>query len=197
MVKWTYINYSIKSILQEAPKGLQAKEASSDIASWPLQYPFSLSFLLTFCCCFWVTKSCLTLSHPMNCSMSGSSVLFYLPVSSNSCPFSHWCYLTISPSAAPFSFYLQSFLASGSFPVSQFFTSGGQSIGASASVLSIYIQDWFPLGLILQSKGFSRVFSSTIVRKHQLFGAQPSLWSNSHLNMTIGKNSFDYMFLYW
>ena len=99
----------------------------------------------------------------MNCSMSGSSVLFYLPVFSNSCPLSQWCYLTISPSAAPFSFHLQSLSASRSFPMSWFFTSGGQSIGASASVLSMSIQDWFPLGLtdlILQSKGFSRVFKS-------------------------------------
>ena len=121
-------------------------------------------------------------------------------VYSNLFPLSQWCHPTISSSVIPFSSCLQSFSASGSFPLSQFFTSGGQSIAASVSVLSMYVQDWFPLGLtdlILQSKGFSRVFSSTTVRKHQLFGAQPSLWSNSHLNMTIGKNSFDYMFLYW
>ena len=75
-----------------------------------------------------------------------------------------------------------------SFPMSPFFTSGGQSIGvsASASVLSMNIQGWFPLGLTcwisLPSKGLSRVFSSTIVQKHQFFGAQPSLWSNSHIH---------------
>ena len=93
-------------------------------------------------------------------------------VCSNSCPLSQWCYLTISFSAAPFSFCLQSFPASGSFPMSQFFTSNGQSIGASASasVLPMNIQGWFPLGLTglisLQSKGLSRVFSSAKISKH-------------------------------
>ena len=98
-------------------------------------------------------------------------------VCSNSCPSSWWCYSTISSSAASFSLCLQSFPASGSFPVSQLFTSGGQSIGASASasVLSMNIQGWFPFALTgwisLQSKGLSRVFSST----------QPSLWSSCHI----------------
>ena len=91
---------------------------------------------------------------------------------SNSCPSSQWCHSTISSSVVPFS-HLQSFPASGSFPVSQFFTSGGQNIGvsASASVLPMNIQDWFPLGwtgwISLQSKGLSRVFSNTTVQKHQ------------------------------
>ena len=95
---------------------------------------------------------------------------------------------TISSSIIPFSSCLQSFPASGSFQISQFFTSGGQSTGAttSASVLPMNIQDWFSLGLTglisLQSKGLSRVFSNTTVQKHQFFGAQLSLWSNSHLN---------------
>jgi len=85
---------------------------------------------------------------------------------SNSCPSSRWCHPTISSSVVPFSSCLQSFPASGSFPMSQFFASGGQSIGASASAsaLPMNIQDWFPLGLtglILQSKGLSSVFSST------------------------------------
>ena len=106
---------------------------------------------------------------------------------SNSCPSSQGCHLTISSSVVPFSSRLQSFPASGSFPMSQFFTSGGQSIGASASasVLSMNIHDWFPLewtGLILQSMGLSRVFSSTTVQKHQFFGAQLCLWSNSHMH---------------
>ena len=89
---------------------------------------------------------------------------------SNSCPLSRWCHLTISSSVAPFSSCLQSFPASGSFPVSQFFASGGQSIGVltSASVLPMNIQDWFPLGLTglisLQSKGLSKVFSYTTVQ---------------------------------
>ena len=86
----------------------------------------------------------------------------------------------------PFSSYLQSFPAWGSFLMSQFFASGGQSIGASASVLPINIQDWFPLGLIglisLWSKGLSSIFSSTTIWKHQFFGAQSSLWSNSHIH---------------
>ena len=83
---------------------------------------------------------------------------------SNSCPSSWWCHPTISSSIVPFSFCLQSFPASGSFPMSQLFALGGQSIGASASasVLPVNIQDWFPLGLtalILKSKGLSRIFS--------------------------------------
>ena len=110
-------------------------------------------------------------------------------VCSNSCPLSQWYHPTISSSVIPFFSCLQSFPASGSFPVSQFFTPGGQSIGVSASalVLQMIIQGWFPLrltGLIsLLSKGLSRVFSSTTVRKQQFFGTQPSLWSNSHMCM--------------
>ena len=102
-------------------------------------------------------------------------------VYSNSCPLSPWCHPTISFSIIPFSSCLQSFPASGSFLMSQFFASGGQSIGvsASASVLPMNIQDWFPSGLIglisLQSKGLSRVFSNTTVQKHQFFSAQLSL----------------------
>ena len=100
---------------------------------------------------------------------------------SNSCPLSRWCGPIISSSVVPFSSCLQSFPASGSFPRSQFFTSGGQSIGVSAStsVLPMNIQDWFPLGytdwISLQSKGLSRVFPSTTVQKHQFFGSQLSL----------------------
>ena len=109
---------------------------------------------------------------------------------------SRWCHLTISSSVVPFASCLQSFPASGSFLMSQFFaSSGGLSIGvsASASVPSMNIQGWFPLGLTalisLQSKGLSRVFSNTTVRKHQFFGAQLSLWSNCHIHtMTTGKN---------
>ena len=102
-------------------------------------------------------------------------------IHSNSCPLSQWCHLTISSFVAPFLFYLQSFPASGSFPMSLLFTSADQSTGtsASASVLPMNIQGWFPLGLIslisMQSMGLSRVFSSTTIRKHQFFGAQPSL----------------------
>ena len=107
---------------------------------------------------------------------------------SNSFPPSQWCHPTISSSVIPFSSCLQSFPASGSFQMSQFFATGGQNIGASASalVLPMNIQDWFPLGLTglisLQSKGLSRVFSSTAVQKHQFFSAQPALLSNSHIH---------------
>jgi len=116
-------------------------------------------------------------------------------VCSVSCLLSQWCYLTISSSATHFSFCLQFFTASGSFPVSQLFASGSQSIGASASasVLPVNIQGWFPLGLTglisLQSKGLSRVFSSTPVWKHPFFGAQPSLWSNSHICTSLLEKS--------
>ena len=109
----------------------------------------------------------------------------------NSCPLSQWSHPTISSSVVPFSSCLQSFPASGSFPVSQLFPSDGQSIGTSAStsVLPMNIQDWFPLVLTgwisLQSKGLSRIYSNTTVQKHQFFCAQPSLWSNSH--MSTGK----------
>ena len=114
-----------------------------------------------------------------------------LRVHLNSCPLSQWCHPTISSSVVPFASWLQSFPASRSFPMSQFFTLGGQSIGvsASASVLPMNIQDWFPLGLTglisLQSKGLSRVFSNTTVQKHQFFGTQPSL--QSHPYMAAGK----------
>ena len=108
-------------------------------------------------------------------------------VYSNSCPLSRWCHPTISSSVVPFSCLLQSFPASGSFQMSQLFTSGDQSTGvsASASVFPVNIQDWFPFGwtgcISLQSKGLSRVFNTT-VQKHQYFGAQPSSQSNSNIH---------------
>ena len=124
---------------------------------------------------------------------------------SNSCPLSQWCHPTIhipalfrfhwminianvSSSVVPFSSCLQSFPASGSFLRSQFFTSGDQSIDASAAAsdLPMNIQDWYTLGLTgliaLQSKGLSRVFSYTKVQKHQFFSTQLSLWSNFHIH---------------
>ena len=107
---------------------------------------------------------------------------------SNSCPSCRWCHQTISTPVVPFSSRLQHFPASGSFQMSQFFTSGGQSIGVSAStsVLPMNIQDWFPLGrtgwISLESKRLSRVFSNTTIQKHQFFGTQLSLWSNSHIH---------------
>ena len=110
---------------------------------------------------------------------------------SNSGPLSRWCHPTISSSVAPFSSHLQSFPASGSFQMSQFFASGGQSIGVSASapVLPVNIQGRFSLGLAgvisLQSKGLPGVFFSNTIWKHQFFGPQPSLWSNSHTHMWL------------
>ena len=106
-------------------------------------------------------------------------------VYSNSCTSSWWCHPTISSSVVPFSSCLQSSPASRSFPLSQFFTSGGKSTGVSASgsVLPMNIMDWSPLGwtglISLQSKGLSRVFSKK-EKKHQFFSAQLSLWFNSH-----------------
>ena len=112
--------------------------------------------------CFSVTKSYPTLCEPVNWSMLCFLVLHLSPgVCSNSCPLNQWCHLTILSSVIPFSSCLQSFSASGSFLISQLFTSGGQSIGVSASisVLPMNIQDWFPLGwtdwLSLQFKGLS------------------------------------------
>ena len=113
----------------------------------------------------------------------------------NSCPLSQWCHPTISSSVVPFSSCPQSFPASGSLPMSQLFTSGGQSIGvsASASVVAVNTRDWSPLGwtgwISLQSKGLSRVFSNTTVQKHQFIGAQLSFFivPLSHPYMTTGK----------
>ena len=101
------------------------------------------------------------------------------------CPSSRWCHPAITSS---FSSCPQSFPAIGSFPMSQHFAWGGQSIGVSASksVLPMNIQDWSPLGwtgwISLQSKGLSKVFSNTTVQKHQFFGTQPSSQSNSHIH---------------
>ena len=107
-------------------------------------------------------------------------------VYSNPCPSSRWCHPAISSSLIPFSSCPQSLRASGSFPMNQLFTWGGQSTGvsASASVLPMNTQDWSPLGwtgwIFLQSKGLSRVFSNTTVQKHPFFGDQISSQSNSH-----------------
>ena len=130
------------------------------------------------CCCCSVAKLCLTFCKSTNYIQHAR-----LPcpspspgVCSNLCPLSRWCYLTISSSVIPFSHCPQSFPASEAFPMSQLLTLSGQSIGVSASVLPMNIQDCFPLGwagwISLQSKGLSRVFSNTTVQKHQFFTAQ-------------------------
>ena len=129
-------------------------------------------------------------AHQASLSFTISQSLFI------SCPLSQWCHPTISSSVTPFSSCTQSFLPSGSFPMSQLFTRVGQSIGASASasVLSMNIQSWFPLGLTglmsLHPKGLSRVFSSTTIRKYQFFGTQFSLRSNSHICTWLLKKSW-------
>ena len=121
------------------------------------------------------------LSSVMSNSLQPHGLQHARPPCPSLSPLSRWCHPTISSSVFHFSAHLQSFLASGSFLVSQFFTSGGQSIGvsASASVLPMNIQVWFPLGwtgwISLLSKGLSRIFSNITVQKHQFFGAQLSL----------------------
>ena len=126
------------------------------------------------------------LCSPLDCSTPGLSIT-NSRTCSNSCSSSQWCHPSILSPVIPFSSCLQSFPASGSFPRSQFFAWGGLSIGvsASASVLPMNIQDWFPLGwtslLSLQSKWFSRVYSSTTVQKHQFFSTQALLF-NSHIH---------------
>ena len=128
-----------------------------------------------------VAQLCPTLCNSMDCSTTRPPCPSPTPgVYPNLYPLSQWCYPTISSSVVPFFSRLQSFPASGSFQMSQFFTSGGQSIGvsASASVLPMNIQNWFLLGwndwISLQSKWLSRVFSNTTVQKHQFFGTQLS-----------------------
>ena len=112
---------------------------------------------------------------------------------SNSCLLIRWYHPTTLSSVIPSSSCILYFPASGYFPMSQFFPSGGQTIGASASasVLPLNTQGWFPLGLTglisMQSKGISRVYSNTTVQKHRFFCAQPTLWSNIHIHMTTGK----------
>ena len=135
-----------------------------------------------------VTQLCPTLCNPMNRSTPGLRVHHQLPrVYPNPCPLSQWCHPAISSPVVPFSSCPQSFPALGSFPMSQLFESGGQSIGVSAStsVLPMNTQDSSPLGwtgcISLQFKGLSRVFSNTTVQKHQFFGAQFFSPSNSHI----------------
>ena len=139
-------------------------------------------------------SQCFSCSVQYSCSVMSNSLQphglqhtrppYPLPIPgvySDSCPLSRWYHLAISSSVIPFFSCLQSFPASGSFQMSQFFASGGQSIGvlASASVLPMNTQDWSPLGwtgwISLQSKGLSRVFSNTTVQKHQFFSTQLSL----------------------
>ena len=135
-----------------------------------------------------VVQLCLTLCDPMECNMTSFSVYHQFPELTQTHVYQVSDAIQPSHPLIPFSSCLQSFPASGSFPMSQFFSSSGQSIGTSvlASVLSMNIQEWFPFGLTglisLQSKGLSRVFSNITVQKYQFFSAQLSLWSNSHIH---------------
>ena len=147
--------------------------------------PDSKSLLIVLLCS--VTKSCLALRDPMNCSTPGFPVTHHLSEFAQVyCPLDQQCHPTISSSAAPFSSRPQPFPASESFPMSPLFTWGGQSTGVSdlASFLPKNTQGWSPLEwtgwISLQSKGLSRVFST--VQKHQFFGAQPSSQSNSRIH---------------
>ena len=153
--------------------------------------------MIYFCCS--ISPLYLTLYDSLDSSTPGFPVPYHLlDFFSNSCSLIWWC-PAISSSVIHFSSCPQSFLTSGSFPMSWLFASGGQGTGASASVLLMNIQGWFTLGLIglisLKFKGLSRVISSTTVQKHQFFGTQPSSCSNSHTcTWLLGKNhSFDYM----
>ena len=127
----------------------------------------------SYCCS--AAKSCLNLCNPMDCSTSGFPVLHCLLEFAQTGPLSQWCHPTISFPVIPFSSCPQSFPESGSFPVRQLFASGGQSIGASASatILQMNIQSWFPLGLTglisLQSTGLWRGLSNTTMWKHSLW----------------------------
>ena len=146
---------------------------------------------LGICCCGSVSKSYPACCNPMNCSTPGFPELHYLPEFAQT--HVHWVSDAIQPSNPLLLPYLalNFFPASGSFPMNQLFASGGQSTGASASasVLPVNLQSWFPSGLTglmcLLSKGLSRVFSSATVQKHQFFGIQPSLWSNFHIHTLL------------
>ena len=139
-------------------------------------------------CCWSVAKSRPTLCDPMDCSTPSFPVLHHLPELAQT--HVRWVGDVIQPSRPLSSLLLlpSIFPSIRVFPMSQLFTSHGQSIGvsASASVLPMNIQDWFPLGwtswISLLSKGLSRLFSNNIGQKHQFFGSQPSLWSNSHIH---------------
>ena len=179
----------------ETPFGIILFSASSSKKTVKiLDSVFKLGIVILLVFCFLMKEKGKSASVQFSCSVVSNSLQPHrlqhtrLPCPSptpraysNSCPLSQWCHPAISSIVVPFSSRLQSFPALGSFPMSEFFVSGGQSIGVSvsASILSMIIQGWFPLGLTgwisLQSKGLSSVFSTTTVQKHQFFSAQLSL----------------------
>ena len=153
---------------------------------WLIFFILDLSGSSSILHCCSVSKSCPTLCNSMDCSKPGFTVLYYLPEFAQT--HVHRVGDAIQPShplppPSPPAFNLSQH--QGLFPMSQFFTSGSQSIRASASVLPRNVQGWFPLGLTalisLLSGGLSGVFSNRTSWKHQFFGAHPSLWSNSHI----------------
>ena len=184
-VNWGQAGHRLRSVRRKIVK---VAELTLDISVLFAGKGHTLSCIVVWsvlCCYCSVAQPCPTL-RPHESQHTRPPCLSPTPrVCSNSCPLSQWCHPTIASSVVPFSSCLQSFPASGSFPVSQFFASGGPRIRASASAsgLPMNIQDWFPLGwtglISLLSKGLSRVFSNTTVWKHQFFSTQPSLWSNS------------------
>ena len=159
------------------------------VRGWSLKWFSSVQSLS----CVWLLQSYEPQHARPPCQSPTSGV--YL----DSCPLSQWCHPTISSSVVPFSSCPQSFPASGSIPMSQFFASGGQTIrvSASTSVLPMNIQDWLSLGwtdwISLESKGLARVFSNTTVQKHQFFSAQPSLWSNSHIHTWLLEKPYSWL----
>ena len=180
---WFHIDTSILLEVNQDKDVFILLLEGSGLVSWRVQYDH-------FCLCdnsimilnYFSSDSC----DPLECTRLPSCSLS-AGVCSNSCPLNQWCHLTISSSATLFSFCLQSYPASGSFPMSWLFSSGDQSIriSALASILPVNVRDWFPLGLTdfisLHSKDLS-IFSSTAIQKHQVLGTQPSLWSNSHIH---------------
>ena len=205
-MKWLYCSGSLQNVFRALPwcswkcKGRTRDDRISIL--WLCHFTNQIKFFI-------LSGKLMALSHPTLCFRSvqfSRSVVsdFLRPhesqhtrppcpsptpgVYSNSCPSSWWCHPAISSSIVPFSSCPQSLPASGSSPVSQLFTRGGQGIGvsASASVLPMNTQDSSPLGwtgwISLQSKGLSRVFSNTTVQKHQFFHAQLSSQSNSHIH---------------
>ena len=187
--KWIFKNGS--NLKDTSPKKIYRWQISigTDVPHVITDLPTKITMRFTYSVQFSsVAQSLPILFDSMDCSMPGFPDCQLFGVYSNSCLLSRWCHPTISSSVVPFFSHLQSFPASGCFQKSQFFTSGGQSIGVSAStsVLPMNIQDWIPLGwtgwISLQSKELSRVFSNTTVQKHQFFGTHLSSQSNSHMH---------------
>ena len=216
-VSWTGKNWKSYSVLQRQGKcqvSGQTWGVSILLAPWAACRPWwgsfhwenEVSFLHQ--CHEWCEDECIYVhclfplsSVQFSCSLLSDSLRPHEPqyarpscpsptprVHPNLCPLCRWCHPTISSSVILFSYCFQSFPASGSFQMSQLSTSGGQSIGVSAStsVPPMNTQDWSPLGwtgwISLQSKELSRVFSNTTVQKHQFFSAQLSLQSKSHIH---------------